>query len=237
VVRGRLRREVKDSYDEADSSLGTFRSLAAVGLVGTLLGVANQPPTLSARQRIAAMIGATRASETARFQYSSITISPNPLLRSTSRGSGALNFGTDSVSTVEDDRQTSLASSDNGPAEPSTQTIEIREIWIGPTSYDSVDPGIPGFDDRWVKTKFAANLVGSLGALGNVGPLAQVVSVESTPDVRIEDLGSEMLGTTSTTKFRMVPLRFNPSFFSTLKPLVEASGRSRGRRSRGRRGR
>jgi hypothetical protein len=189
-----------------DLPWGFLGLLAIAGLVGALLGVADQPPVPSARQRIAGVIAATRAAGSARFRYVTRTDSPNPLARGTSSGTGAVDFRADAASTVEEDRQTSVTRSAPGPGEPTTQTIEHREVWIGRTIYVSLDPGLPGSDGHWAETRIPADLSGSLGGLGQVGPLAQVVSVVAAPDVRIDEVGSAFVDGRPTTEYRlMVP--------------------------------
>ena len=56
--------------------------VAVAGLAGALVGVAGHPSATSAEPRLSEIIAATRAAGTARFTYSSVTSSPNPLLRS-----------------------------------------------------------------------------------------------------------------------------------------------------------
>ena len=57
--------------------------VTVAGLVGALVGATNQP-SASAQLSLSAIDAATRAAGTARFTYSAITTSTNPLLRSTS---------------------------------------------------------------------------------------------------------------------------------------------------------
>jgi hypothetical protein len=181
-------------------------ALAAVaGLVGALVGEANQPQVPSAQSEMSAIVAATRVAGTARFTYSAITTSSNPLLRSTSYGKGTVDFKTESLSTVEDDRQTSLQGSDGNPLQPTTQTNEYSEIWIGRTTYDNFNTVGFGFDDSWDKTgNVPVNTLGSFGVLGNVSPISELATDASAPGEKTESQGPDMLGTTLTTRYRLL---------------------------------
>jgi hypothetical protein len=176
--------------------------VVVAGLVGALVGVANQStPTLE----VSAIGATTSAAGTARFTYSAITTSSNPLLRSTTYGKGTVDFITGSLTTVERDRQTSLQGSDGGPMEPTTQTTVVSEIWIGRTLYTNFNLAGSGFDDSWDKSgNVPVGSTGSFGVLGNVSPIAQLADDAAAPGVRTERLGTDMLGTTVTTRYRVL---------------------------------
>lgn len=177
--------------------------VAVAGLVGAGVGNANRPS--STRPGVLGIVAATRAAGTARFTYSAITTSSNPLLRSTSYGRGMVDFRTESLATVEDDRQTSLESSGNGPAQPTTHTTVASQIWIGKTTYNSFNTVGLDFDDSWVRSdSFPVSSLGSFGILSNVGPISTLAAAASAPGGKTENLGSEMLGKTETTRYRLV---------------------------------
>ena len=156
--------------------------VVVAGLVGALVGVTNQP-SVSARLRLSAIDAATRVAGTARFAYSAITSSPNPLLRSTSYGRGRVDFATESLRTVEDDRQTSLESSDGGPSLPTTQTTVNSQIWIGDTNYESFNPVGSGSDDSWTKdgSSPVASGLGTFGIFSNVDPISTLAADAAAP--------------------------------------------------------
>jgi hypothetical protein len=178
--------------------------VTVAGLGGALVGATNQP-SASAQLRLSAIDAATRAAGTARFTYSAITTSTNPLLRSTSYGRGRVDFTTESLSTVEDDRQTSLESSDGGPSLPTTQTNVNSQIWIGNTNYESFNPVGSGSDDSWTKdgSSTVASGLGTFGIFSNVDPISTLAADAAAPGVTMENLGSEMVGTIMTTRFRL----------------------------------
>jgi hypothetical protein len=76
------------------------------------VGIAGQTPTptpLSATRQISRILTATRRAGTARFSYSSVGTNTNPLLRSSTVGSGEVNFALGSMRTVERDRNTEIS--------------------------------------------------------------------------------------------------------------------------------
>jgi len=178
--------------------------VAVAGLVGALVGVASQP-SASGQLNLSEIIAATRAAGTARFTYSAITSSSNPLLRSTSYGKGTVDFTTQSVSTVEYDRQTSLTASGDSSPQSTTQTTIASQIVIGGTSYNSFNTVGLEFDNSWIRSNNdPVTRSASFGVLGDVSPIAELASDVATPGARSELLGSATLGTTLTTRYRLL---------------------------------
>jgi hypothetical protein len=176
--------------------------VAVAGLVGALVGVANQPHAPSAHLRLSAIIAATRSAGTARFTYSSITTSSNPFLRSHSEGEGAVDFRTGSISTVERDTSTNVAQNGNGPVRPFVQTQVVRQVWVGRSYYTQFnDVGDPQFADVWVKGEFPAGSSGALGVLDQIGPLGVLDGEVDLSGTRVDRLGP---GDRTATRYRVV---------------------------------
>jgi hypothetical protein len=179
--------------------------VAVAGSAGALVGIANQQQVQSAQLSMSAIASGTRAAGTARFTYSAITSSPNPLLRSTTYGRGTVDFKTQSLATVERYRETSLESSGSGPSQPTTQTTVNSQIWIGTTNYNNFNTVGFGSDDSWMNNGSSpVNTLGTFGIFSNVGPIGALAEEASIPGGKVVDLGSEVLGDTFTTRYRLV---------------------------------
>ena len=178
--------------------------VAVAGLVGALVGVAGHPSGAPAQPLLSEIIAATRAVGTARFSYSSVTSSPNPLLRSISVGRGAVDFRTDSMTTVERDRETQISQGDNGPSRRSTQTLVNDQIFIGRTFYTQFGMVSSHFPDRWVKGTFPKASFGVMGVFDEVDPVGDLDGDLTTPGTKVELLGAGTLGGAAVTRYRVV---------------------------------
>ena len=187
--------------------------LLIVGVgAGVGLGVAGQtpapvPPT--ATRQIAGIVAATRRAGTVRFSYSDSSASPNPLLRQSDRGSGEIDFGNDTMSTLERDRSTGLSGTSTTTTKEVAQDVVMNQVWIGRTEYTRFRPETsPGLDTPWLKgATWPKDSFGPLGALGQIGPLGELALDESVPGFRVEDAGSDMVDGTEATRYRiLVPL-------------------------------
>jgi hypothetical protein len=180
---------------------GLLGLVAVAGLVGAGLGIANQPPATSVLSAIAA---ATRAAGTAHFTYSTVSSSSNAVLRSSTRGSGSIDFNANSVSTVETDTDASFTSNDGSPFQVTVEKNTTSEIWIGDTSYIRL-PSFPGDSSPWMKEgRIPLASSGSFGVLGTVSPFALLSGEGSLPRATAVSMGTEILHGMSTTKYRVV---------------------------------
>ena len=184
--------------------------LLVVGLgVGTGLGIAGQtstPLALTATAQISRIVAATRSARTARFTYSDSTASPNPLLRQADRGSGAVDFGADTMQTVERDRSTGYSGTSATTTKVVTQDVETDNVWIGRTRFIRFRPETNlALDLPWMKeAAWPKGSFGPLGALGQIGPLGELEGDESIPGLRVEDAGAAVVHGAETTRYRLV---------------------------------
>jgi hypothetical protein len=194
--------------------------LGVAGLLGAALGLANQPTGSPAGPKASAVIAATVAAGTARYSFSSLTSSNNPLLRTVARGHGSADFAADSMATNESNTGTGVSRTGNEPPRRTTETIVDSEIWIGRTVYfQFLVPGLPA---QWIKEAgFPVKVFGTLGVLGSLGPLSQFIAAMEVPGATVESLGRQTLDGTVTTKYRVD----TPSCAKTTKsPLQESIG-------------
>jgi hypothetical protein len=172
------------------------------GLVGAGVGLANQPS--SAPTGVSEFVGATQAAGTARFTYSSVTTSSDPLLRSASFGDGTVDFTNDSVTNVERITSTSISQDGDAPPRRTIQTFLNDETWIGRTVYTQLGIESPQVAIPWIKSKSPTGSFGSLGVLDEVEPVGILDSDLGTHGTKVELLRSEELGGTAATKYRVV---------------------------------
>ena len=184
--------------------------LVLVGVVvGAGLGIAAQTPATSppsATSQIAGIVTATRRAETARFSYSDSSTSPNRLLRRSDRGSGEIDFGNDTMSTVERDRSIGFSGTNATTTKAVSQDIVMDQVWIGRTEYTRFRPQTRlGLDAPWLKgATWPKDSFGPLGTLGLIGPLGELALDESVPGFRVEDVGSAMVHGREATRYRIV---------------------------------
>jgi hypothetical protein len=186
--------------------------VAVAGLVGALVGVSNQPSPPATQPTVSQIVAATRAVGTARFTFSSVARSKNPLLRSLSAGSGAVDFRSRSVISVERDESSTLAQDGTAPSHQVTQTVLNDQIWVGQTFYSNF--GVVGqhYGIGWIKAKLPNESSGPLGLLDEVTPIGFLDSELGIRGTKIELLRSEVLGGETTTKYRVaVPTCSRPS--------------------------
>jgi hypothetical protein len=178
--------------------------VGVAGLVGAWFGVANQPSTPSTQLGMSEVIAATRAAGTARFAYSSVAVSRNPLLRSVSIGSGAVDFRSGSVATVEGSSSRGISQDGNAPSRQVTQTMLNREIWVDHTFYTQLGVGGQHFAVGWIKAKLPAGFSGLLGMFDAVTPIGFLDGELGVRGTKVELLRSDILGGEATTKYRVV---------------------------------
>jgi hypothetical protein len=174
---------------------------------GAGLGVAGQTPApaaLTATRQISLIVAATRRAQTARFTYSSSDASANRLLRGSTRGSGEVNFGADTMQTVERDRSVGYSGTSATTEKPVVQDNVMDDMWIGRTEYTRFvfdnDP-----DSPWVKgPTWPKDTFGPIGALQEVGPLGELSLDQGVPGLRVEDAGSGTVHGVETTEYRLV---------------------------------
>ena len=85
----------------------------------------------------------------ARFTYTQTTSSPNPDLRSTTSGSGVVNFAEGDAQATEVDHDVTFSSTDNQPVRPVHSTNIEKAIVIGGTLYEANPILGVGFTTRY----------------------------------------------------------------------------------------
>jgi hypothetical protein len=178
--------------------------LAAVaGFVGAGLGIANQPPSTSHQPTLSEIVAATRSAETARFTFSSVSTSPNPSRRSVSVGRGTVDFRTNSMTTDQRTLSTSISQGSDTPPGHATRTLLDDQTWIGRTYFARL--GIVGVQSiPWIKGHFPADAFGLLGVLDEVDPVGFLENDLEVRGTKVELVGTEVLGKTATTKYRVI---------------------------------
>jgi hypothetical protein len=188
--------------------------VALGGAAGAALGIAaHRTPSESPSQWVAAVLATTEAAGSARFSFTQITSSPNPDLRGSVAGGGAVNFARGEAHVAEVGHQISFTSTNNQPLHPVHQTNTQRAIVIGSTVYQA-NP-IPGFafTDKYHRLPFpklpraqqglslALNAAVALDGLHGPNPVASVRA-----------LGPAAVGGTVTTQYEVsyAPLRVCP---------------------------
>jgi hypothetical protein len=168
------------------------------------VGVANQPSVPLTQPKFSAVLEATRAAGTARFIYSSVATSRNPLLRSRSMGKGAVDFRTDSLTTAERSTSTNISQDGSAPSRQVTQTMLNDEIWIDRTFYTQFGVAGQHFAIGWIKAKLPSGSSGLLSMLDEVAPIGFLDSELGDRGTKVERLRSEVLHGEETTKYRVV---------------------------------
>jgi hypothetical protein len=178
--------------------------VTVAGSVGALVGVANQPPAPLTQPKLSEVLSATRAAGTARFTYSSVATSRNPLLRTGTVGKGAVDFRTDSVTTVDRSTSLSISHDGNAPSRQITQTMLNDQISINRTFYTQF--GIAGqhFAIGWIEAELPSGSSGLLSMLDEVAPIGFLDSELGVRGTKVERLRSEVLAGEDTTKYRVV---------------------------------
>jgi hypothetical protein len=178
--------------------------VAVAGLVGALVGVANQPSPPATQLRVSEVVSTTRAAGTARFTYSSVAASRNPLLRSASFGEGSVDFADNSVTTVEQSTSKGISQNGNAPSRQVSQTILNNQIWVDHTFFTQLDVGGQHSEMEWIKAKVPSGSSGLLGMLDEVDPIGFLDGELGIRGTKIEVIGSELLDGMATTKYRVV---------------------------------
>jgi hypothetical protein len=171
-------------------------------------GIAGQTPTsnpLSATRQISRILTATRRAGTARFSYSSVSTSTNPLLASSTVGNGEVDFALGSMRTVERDRNTELSGAGGASSKAVAQDTVMDDIWIGRTEYTRLGPVLAVTGSPWLKEiTWPKGSFGALGALEQLGPLGDLSLDESVPGLHLESAGSATVHGVATHAFLVV---------------------------------
>ena len=171
--------------------------LVVVGAGAALVGLEGQSTTAAPVPFTRQLIAATRAARTARFTYSSVSYSSNPRLRNSEVGEGSVDFASRSISTSERDGPI--------PATADEPSRTNRQIWIGRTTYLRLK--ISGSPDSavWIKSAtFPPGSFGSLGALGTVAAVGELVTDATVEGLSLQSLGSETIHGVPTTRYLLV---------------------------------
>jgi hypothetical protein len=99
---------------------------------------------------VAGVLAATKAAGTAHLDDTQVSTSPNPDLRGSSAGTGAVDFATGSFQITDVDHEMEWSSDSDGPIHPHTETTSEGEIAIGPTLSPAFGPG--SIPSGWSKT-------------------------------------------------------------------------------------
>ncbi len=178
---------------------------ALVGLLSVAAGVgatlgAVAAPASSRPSLVAQIIAATRNAGSARFTYTRVAVSSNPLLASSTTGQGQVDFAHDSISSSEEDRDTELVGNGTVPQHVQAHTSSTDQIWIGNTLYEhSGSLPVPG----WTRFAFPVGSSGPLGQLRTVDPVAALVEAESVAGARLTDMGGAELKGIAVTAYRL----------------------------------
>jgi hypothetical protein len=149
-------------------------------------------------------VAATRQAGTARFTYSSRNTSTNRLLRGSAQGSGEVDFGADTMRTVERDRSIGSSGTSAATEKPVAQDNVIDQVWIGRTEYTRLELA-HGSDSTWIKGPiWPKDSFGSLGMLEDVGPLGALALDEGVPGLRVEAAVSGTVHGVETTEYQIV---------------------------------
>jgi hypothetical protein len=179
--------------------------LALSTAAGAVLGSLDRPSGTSAQAQVAQIINRTRKAQTARFTYASVTSSSNSQLRSTTFGTGVVDFTTDSMSASERDRSTGYSGVTTASEHPVTQNTVNDEIWIGDTEYQRLPTGANALGSFWIKqASWPADSFGALGQLGVISPLGTLSEDGSAQDLVIRDNGHETVGGVEATEYLLV---------------------------------
>jgi len=178
--------------------------VAVAGVVGAVAGIANQPTVQSIQPKLSEIAAAVRATGTARFTNSSVATSRNPLLRSASIGSGAVDFRASSVTTTGQDTSTGISQDGTAPSQHAAQTMLNDQIWVGRTVYTRL--GITGqhFAIPWIKGQAPSGSFGGLGVLDEVDPIGFLDNAMGIRDTKVELIRSEVLGGVATMRYQVV---------------------------------
>ena len=190
---------------------GILVAVLGVGVVaGAALGESQRPVSASgtgsfsgraADDWVDHVVATTTAAGSARFTDASTTESPDPAYRSTSHGSGVVDFTSGDFQVTEVNHEVTSEAARGQPAREVPQTLTDESIGIGRSLY--LDFSLPVFN--WVKFPEARYPHVALGldqpagaqvALGGLTGIAPVVSVR--------DLGPAMVRGVSTTRYRVI---------------------------------
>jgi len=178
--------------------------VAIAGLAAALVGLANQPSHPATQLTVSEIVAATRSAGTARFTYSSVAASRNPLLRSSSTGKGAVDFRTGSVTTAERSTSLNISQDGNAPNRRVTETMLNAQIWVGHTFYTQLDVGGQHFANGWIKAKLPSGSSSLLGMLDEVTPIGFLDGELGIRGTKVERLRSENLNGMEVTRYRVV---------------------------------
>ncbi len=178
--------------------LGTLAA-AIAGQVSSPSGTTSAPSTSSAAKWVSNLLMTTARARTAHLAYAHVTASPNPILRGTITGSGAVNFGAGTVRVNEVEQQVEVVPRSglfqpHSGQQPPQNVIEparsierpsrnaISMIGIGKTAYQSMNV----LNGAWLRMtiardpraqlglEYAANASVALGGLEGLEPIAAV---------------------------------------------------------------
>ncbi len=160
------------------------------------------PPTSSAAKWVANLLATTARAGSAHFAYVHVTASPNPVVRGTITGSGAVNFTAGTVRVNEVEQQVELVprgglfQPHTGQQPPQNEVVPARTaeqpsrsavsmIGVGRTTYESMS----GSNGDWLRLalprnpraqlglQYAVNASVALGGLEGLEPIAAVHAV------------------------------------------------------------
>lgn len=167
---------------------------------GAGLGLAMQPVTpMSGRALLQRIFAATEAAGSARVIFSSVTRSTNRYLRSTTSGSGKIDFHTNFSDLEEVDHSVSLSSSDGGPYHSMNQSTLTETVSVGKVQYERLPTGPPG-TSYWVKEPARVG-----PGINGIAPLLEHATeyglIPGSPNLGVETIGPAVVGGVETTEY------------------------------------
>jgi hypothetical protein len=173
--------------------------------LGVGFGISQQPTPTTALTLMSRIIRATRAGVSARFIYTDVTKSTNPLLRSDTFGVGTVNFTADAMRTTQVERATDVNTTDHSSPRPSTQSTVDNDIWIKNTEYVRLPITAHVLGSPWTKgATFPSGSFGLLGVLGTMSPLGALEADASLSGLKVENRGRAAVHGIETTSYLLV---------------------------------
>jgi hypothetical protein len=198
---------------------------AIAGQVSSPSATTTAPPTTttptSAAQWVANLLATTARAGSAHFTYSHVTASPNPVLRGTIAGSGAVNFTAGTVRVSEVDQQVEFVQSGGlflphtGQQPPQNEVLPARSvaqpsrnavsmIGVGKVAYQSVNGsnGSNGLNGAWMRIGLSRDPRAQLGLQYAVNASVALSGLEGLqPVASVHTLGTARLDGLETTRY------------------------------------
>jgi hypothetical protein len=177
--------------------------LVLAGLGGAGFGMATQPSKSSASPEVSKILAATRAAGTARFSYSSVMSSANPLLRAVFMGKGSVDFHAAAMRSTQSITSTGVSITGDAAPRRKIQTSLSGEIWINDHYY--IQLPLPFGAMQWIESGLPVASSGAFGVIENLGSLSDLFTEIEMPGATIQNLGPQTLSGIPTTQYLLTP--------------------------------